>query len=102
MFAAPFVGLAGALIAMIFFYAVNASDSVDSLLSWTCRWNMLDMTQRPNFGTLCRESWTGVYLSVLLIPVEAAVLAVAGWQLKAERHATAYSRARKSNSPIMG
>ncbi len=102
MFTAPFVGLVGALIALIFFYAINASDSTDSLLSWSCRWNILNMTQRPNFGTLCRESWTGVYLSILLIPVEAVVLAVAGWQLKAESNASVYSRARKSNSPIMG
>lgn len=86
---------------MTFFYAINASDTVDTLLSWSCRWGPLSMSERPQFSTLCKESWAGVYLSILLIPVEAAALALAGWQLKVERHTSAYSRARKSSSPVM-
>ncbi|KAH8890904.1 hypothetical protein GQ53DRAFT_747140 [Thozetella sp. PMI_491] len=99
-FAAPLVGLVAALIAMVFFYAINASNTSDTLLSWTCRWKSIPMTQQPQWGTLCRESWAGVYLSILLIPVEAAVLGVAGYQLKAERHIAAYGQARKG-SPVL-
>lgn len=86
---------------MAYFYAVNASETSDTLLSWTCRWRAVPMVQRPHFETLCKESWAGVYLSVLLIPVEAIVLAVAGWQVKLERHAAAYVSARKEG-PMMG
>jgi uncharacterized membrane protein len=100
-FVAPFIGLVAAIIAMTFFYAVNESDTVDTLLSWTCRWGSLNMMQQPHFGTLCKESWAGVYMSILLIPVEAAVLGLAGWQLSVERHTSAYSAARKSSSPIL-
>jgi len=101
MFVAPFVGLAAAIIAIIFFYAVNASNTSDTLLSWTCRWKSVGMMQKPHFGTLCKESWAGLYLSILLIPVEAAVFAFASWQRKIEKHANAYSQARKSSSPVM-
>lgn len=102
MFAAPLVGFIAALIAVIFFYSVNASPTSDSLLSWTCRWKTVTMMERPHFATLCKESWTGVYMSILLIPIEAAVLAVAGWQLKLEKHTSAYSNARRTPSPVMG
>ncbi len=87
---------------MAFFYAINASETVDTLLSWTCRWTSLNMSQRPHFATLCKESQAGLYLSILLIPVEALVLALASWQLKLQKHTTAYARARKSSSPIIG
>ncbi|TLD20737.1 hypothetical protein PspLS_08343 [Pyricularia sp. CBS 133598] len=97
--AAPFVGLVAALIAMIFFYAVNSSNSEDTLLSWTCRWKTLSMVQNPHFGTLCKESWAGLYLTILLIPVEVAVLAVAAYQAKLEKYASAYTYARDTPSP---
>lgn len=102
MFAAPLVGFIAALIAIIFFYSVNASQTVDSLLSWTCRWQTVSMMERPHFATLCKESWAGVYMSVLLVPIEALVLAAAGWQLKLEKHTSAYSNARRTPSPVMG
>lgn len=100
MFVAPFVGFAAAMIAMIFFYAINASATVDNLLSWTCRWKSVSMTSAPYFGTLCNSSWASVYLAVILVPLEAVALCVAGWQLKAEKHVSQYSQARKgSQSP---
>ncbi|EON98089.1 hypothetical protein UCRPA7_6361 [Phaeoacremonium minimum UCRPA7] len=99
MFAAPLVGLVAALIAMVFFYAVNASNTVDTLLSWTCRWHMVSMDLKPHFGTLCKESRAGVYLSILLIPIEAIALGLAGWELKVEKFTSAYARARKG-SPV--
>lgn len=99
-FVAPFIGLVAALIAMVFFYAINTSNSADTLLSWTCRWRNVAMTQQPRWNSLCQESWAGLYLSVLLIPVEAIVMCIAGYQLKVERHIAAYSQARKG-SPVL-
>lgn len=99
MFAAPLVGFAAALVAVIVFYAINASATTDSLLSWTCRWRALNMGQAPYFGTLCGQSWASVYLAVILVPLEAIALCAAGWQLKVEKHVTAYVHARKG-SPV--
>ncbi|KAL1868654.1 hypothetical protein VTK73DRAFT_3570 [Phialemonium thermophilum] len=99
-FAAPLIGLIAAVVAMTLFYAVNASHTVDTLLSWTCRWSRVAMQQRPHFGSLCRESHVAVYLSILLIPVEAFVLGVAAWQRVIEGHTSAYARARKA-SPVI-
>ncbi|KAK0711264.1 hypothetical protein B0H67DRAFT_491235 [Lasiosphaeris hirsuta] len=100
-FAAPLVGLAAALIAIIFFYAVNASEEVDTFLSWTCRWETVPMTVQPNWGTLCRQSRAGLYLAILLIPVEAAALGLAGFQLKVEKYASNYSSAARKGSPTL-
>lgn len=100
MFAAPFVGFVAALIAIIFFYATNASATVDTLLSWTCRWKTVSMTSAPYFGTLCQSSWASVVLAVVLVPLEAVAFCVAGWQLKTEKHVLKYASARQgSQSP---
>jgi hypothetical protein len=101
-FAAPFVAFVASVVSIVFFYVINASDSVDSLLSWSCRWQSLSMQQTPHWGTLCQQSYAGLYLSIVLIPVEAAVLALAGWEMKVERHVSAYSQARGKRSPIGG
>lgn len=102
MFAAPFVGFLCALVAIIVFYAANASTTTDTLLSWTCRWRSVSMTSAPYFGTLCSSSWASVYLSVILVPLEAVALCVAGWQLKAEKHIVGYAQARKGGSQSPG
>jgi hypothetical protein len=94
-FIAPLIGLIAALIAIIFFYAVNASEEVDTFLSWTCRWQDVPMTQQPNWGTLCQQSRTALYLAILVIPVEAAALGLAGFQLKAEKYADSYANATR-------
>lgn len=73
---------------MSLFYAVNASSTVDSLQSWTCRWKDVPMRTQPHFGTLCKQSQAGVVLTVLLVPLEAAILAVAAYQAVLERQAT--------------
>lgn len=100
MFAAPVVGFVAALIAIAIFYAIDASTTVDTLISWTCRWKAVSMTSQPYFGTLCSSSWASVVLAVILVPLEAVALCVAGWQLKTEKHVANYSRARKgSQSP---
>ncbi|EFX04696.1 hypothetical protein CMQ_1624 [Grosmannia clavigera kw1407] len=100
-FVAPFVGLVAAIIAIAFFYAINRSTTADTLLSWSCRWRNVTLSGRPHFATLCRTSHAGVYLAILLIPVEAAALGLAGWQLKLRRFVLAYSQARKTPSPAL-
>ncbi|CAN8096600.1 unnamed protein product [Discula destructiva] len=97
MFAAPLFGFSAALIAIIFFYAINASTTTDTLLSWSCRWQAVAMTAEPHFGTLCRSNWAAVVLAVVLVPLEAAALCVAGWQLKTEKHVRRYAGARKGS-----
>ncbi|RFU75656.1 hypothetical protein TARUN_6591 [Trichoderma arundinaceum] len=86
--AAPAVGFIASLVAMALFYAVNSSSTVDSLQSWTCRWNDIPMTTQPHFGTLCNQSQAGVALAVLLVPLEAIILAAAGYQAVLERRVT--------------
>jgi len=54
------------------------------------------MWQQPHWDTLCKQSEAGVYLSILLIPVEAVALGLAGFQMRAERYVNAYTSARKS------
>jgi hypothetical protein len=97
---APVLGLAGALIAVIFYYAANASDTADTFLSWTCRWQDVPMTQAPRWDTLCQQSHAGLYLAILLIPVEVAALALAAFQMKVERYTDRYLGARKT--PVVG
>ncbi|KAK0623337.1 hypothetical protein B0T14DRAFT_452965 [Immersiella caudata] len=97
-FVAPLIGLTAALISIIFFYAVNASNEVDTFLSWTCRWQDVPMTQQPNWGTLCHQSRTSLYMAILLIPVEAVALGLAGFQLKTEKYADQYSSATRKGS----
>src|SRR5690348_6918772 len=99
--ASPVVGLIVALVAVALFYAINASTTADTMQSWTCRWEAVVMTVSPHFGTLCKEVKTGLYMSILLIPLEIALLGVAGWQLIVKRQASAFGlSARKADSPV--
>ncbi|KAK4123442.1 hypothetical protein N657DRAFT_655873 [Parathielavia appendiculata] len=95
-FLAPLVGLVGALIAVIFYYVVNASDVADTFLSWTCRWTDVPMSQSPRWDALCQQSHAGLYLAILLIPVEVAALGLAAFQMKVERYTDRYLGARKT------
>ncbi|KAI1844091.1 hypothetical protein JX265_009646 [Neoarthrinium moseri] len=97
---APFLGFAAAMIAMIFFYAVNSSTTVDTLQSWSCQWESVGMDMQPYFGTLCRESKTALYLSVILVPVEAVILSFAAYQTTLERKAVFIAQPRKQGSPV--
>lgn len=58
------------------------------------------MSARPHFGTLCNESRTALYLSVILVPVELVVLTVAGYQSMLERKSIGARPFRKSGSPV--
>ncbi|KAL2188665.1 hypothetical protein L209DRAFT_235690 [Thermothelomyces heterothallicus CBS 203.75] len=95
-FLAPLAGLAGTLVAVAFFYAVNASDAADTFLSWTCRWEAVPMWRAPRWAPLCRQARAALYLAVLLIPVEVAALALAAFQLRVERYTERYLGARKT------
>ncbi|KAF4783561.1 hypothetical protein HER10_EVM0011318 [Colletotrichum scovillei] len=101
--AAPSVGLVASIIAMSFFYSVNASITVDTLQSWSCRWSDVVMMTRPHFGTLCKQSKAGLYLSILLIPIEAIIVGMGGYQMMLERNMSKSNRVvleqRKSGSP---
>ncbi|KAK0661258.1 hypothetical protein QBC41DRAFT_383031 [Cercophora samala] len=94
--AAPAIGLIASLISVIFFYAANSSDTVDTFASWTCRWRDIPMGQQPHWGTLCRQSYAGLYLAVLLIPVEVVGLGLAVWEKKVGGYVEGYQGARKS------
>ncbi|OAQ98502.1 hypothetical protein LLEC1_01898 [Akanthomyces lecanii] len=78
--AAPVIGLIGALVAMSIFYAVNASTKVDTVQSWSCRWDGVSMDMHPHFGALCKESKAALTLATLLVPVEALIIGVAGYE----------------------
>jgi hypothetical protein len=95
-FVAPLIGLTGALIAVVFYYVVNASEVADTFLSWTCRWKDVPMSQAPHWDTLCQQSHAGLYLAILLIPVEVAALGLAAFQMKTEKYTDRYLGARKT------
>ncbi|PNY24713.1 Uncharacterized protein TCAP_05353 [Tolypocladium capitatum] len=101
--AAPMVGFVAALVAMAFFYAVDASTTVDTFQSYTCRWKQVNMTAQPRFGTLCRQSEAGLMLAVLLVPLELFVLATACFQVFLERKVSAVSHEHddRGGSPAM-
>ncbi|KAI0400379.1 hypothetical protein F4802DRAFT_610174 [Xylaria palmicola] len=100
-FMAPMVGFAAALVGVVFFYAVNASTTVDTLQSWSCQWRYADMRLQPHFNTLCDQSRTALYLAVILVPVEFIILAIAGVQMGLERKARAFVPAPKPSSPAL-
>lgn len=76
---APTTGLIAALVAVSFFYAMNASDTTDTVLSWTCRWSDVIMTDSPHWNQLCKESQAALYTMVVLIPLELGSIALAAW-----------------------
>ena len=87
------------MVAMILFYAVNASTRADTLQSWSCHWGFARTTAKPHFGTLCRQSLTALYLSVALVPLELVIFSLAGYHLVLLRKLIGLSHARKPGSP---
>ncbi|UNI21526.1 hypothetical protein JDV02_007507 [Purpureocillium takamizusanense] len=90
--AAPVIGFIAALVAMALFYAVNASATVDTMQSWTCRWKQVGMSMQPHFGSLCRQNEAGLILAILLVPLELCVLVTACFQMFLERKFSAALR----------
>src|SRR5271169_898683 len=75
----PITSLIASLVATSFFYSINASSTVETVLSWTCRWSDVTMTQEPYFGTLCKESKAALYMTIAMIPLQVIVLLLAGY-----------------------
>jgi hypothetical protein len=100
-FLAPLVGFIAVMTSMILFYAVNASIEVDTLQSWSCRWENVVTSTAPHFGQLCKESKTALYLSVILVPVQALVLSLAVYQTVLERKVDAVDEVTKRASPAL-
>ena len=101
---APVVSFVVAMVAMILFYSVNGSKSVDTIQSWTCRWRDVAMLTQPYFGTLCSQSEAGLALSVLLVPLEAVVIGVAAFQLFVQKKLDAMvieRQMQKQSSPAL-
>lgn len=96
---APSAGFVAVMVAMIFFYAVNASDEVDTVQSWSCQWAQAAMTAKPHFGTLCRESKTALYLAVILVPVELVLFGLAGYRRLLLRRAISFAYDPKPGTP---
>jgi hypothetical protein len=94
----PITSLIAALVAVSFFYSINTSDTVETVLSWTCRWSDVTMTQQPHFGILCKESKAALYMTVAMIPLQVIILALAGWTYINEKSTAAVAR---KGSPAM-
>jgi len=84
-FAAPAICRIAALIGTSFFYGVNASNTVNSLKSWSCQWSDISMNVQPHWGQLCKESKAALYLMVMIIPVEVIVLSTAAFGTFSEK-----------------
>ena len=96
----PAICFTVAMIATIFHFVVGASDEVDTVHSWSCRWRHTVMLQEPYFGTLCRESKAGVALVVALVPLELTVAFVAVVQIvMAKGFKANFDGSRKSPTP---
>ncbi|KAI5459991.1 hypothetical protein BGZ63DRAFT_262702 [Mariannaea sp. PMI_226] len=89
----PAVAFIAALVGVVFFYTVNASATVDSFQSWTCRWQDVPMITQPHFGTLCKQSQAGLGLAVFLLPLEAIILGMASYQALLQRQLSKATRA---------
>jgi hypothetical protein len=93
---APLAGLIAAIVATSFFYSINASDTVDTLQSWSCRWSEVPMSMEPYFGTLCRQSQAGLYMIIALIPLHLITLGLATWGFWKEKKGDREERGKGS------
>ncbi|PKS10322.1 hypothetical protein jhhlp_002073 [Lomentospora prolificans] len=94
------ISFIAAVIAISFFYTVNASKEVDTVQSWSCQWRDVSMTMRPHFGTLCKQSQAGLGLSVALVPLQIIILGVSIGELIVLKAVNAMGApSRKTPSP---
>jgi len=84
-FLIPTVCLIAGLIGTSFFYGVNTSNTTYSLQAWSCQWSSVDMSIKPHWGQLCKESKAALYLMVMIIPLEVLVLGTAAWGVFTEK-----------------
>lgn len=99
---APFISFINALIAIALSYGVNSSDSVDTLMSWSCRWRHVSMTQAPYFNTLCGQSQAGLGLMIVLVPLSLVAFGLAAYPKvldKKQGNKTAFMPSEKPSTP---
>lgn len=96
---APTVSLIASLIAISFFYGINASATTSSLQSWSCQWSSIDMNVQPHWSSLCKESKVALYLTVMMIPLQVFVLGTAAWGALAAKKQTVQHE--RKGSPAM-
>ncbi|KXJ97726.1 hypothetical protein Micbo1qcDRAFT_230306 [Microdochium bolleyi] len=97
--AAPTIGFVSIFVAIVLFYAVNASTTTDTIQSWSCQWDFTTMNVKPYFSSVCKESKTALYLSIILIPVELAAVALATRRLLLHKKSQLNQKASRSSSP---
>jgi hypothetical protein len=97
---APFIGTVLAVVTVGEFWAVNASNTDETLLSWTCRWKSVPMGQQPYFGTLCHENWAAVVMAIIVMVLEIGILALGAYQWSLERHIVSRVQSRQE-CPVM-
>ncbi|TVY21818.1 hypothetical protein LARI1_G000236 [Lachnellula arida] len=98
-FLAPTVCLIAGLVGTSFFYGVNSSNSVSSLQSWSCQWSSINMSVKPYWSTLCKESKVALYLTVMLIPLEVIILGTVAFGAFVEKKQVVYHE--RKGSPAM-
>lgn len=61
------------------------------------------MQAEPHFDTLCHQSQVSTGLNVMLVPLEAIILGLAGYQLVLEKRISSMtsSRGQKATSPSL-
>jgi hypothetical protein len=96
----PVVSLIAALVAMSFFYAINASTTTETPQSWSCRWSPINMSSPPYFQTLCRESESALYLMIAMIPIQLILLGITTFEFITEKKKNVVIVDQKG-SPVM-
>jgi len=100
-FLTPAICLIAGLVGASFFYGVNASNTVYSLQAWTCQWSSVNMTVKPHWNTLCKESKVALYLMVMIIPLEVLVLSSTLSEAIVEKKNVVARDRKGSGSPAM-
>lgn len=78
--AAPLVVFLAATVAVGLSYAARNAGGADyTIHGWTCHWRRVPMQVSPHFGTLCVQGDVALGLAVMLVPLEAVAVGVAGY-----------------------
>jgi len=78
--AAPLIVFLAATVAVGLSYAARNNQIGDyTIHGWTCHWRRVPMQVSPHFGTLCMQGDVALGLAVMLVPLEAVAVGVAGY-----------------------
>ncbi|PQE02907.1 hypothetical protein CJF31_00002712 [Rutstroemia sp. NJR-2017a BVV2] len=94
------ISLVVAIVSTSLFYNLNASNATWSLKSWSCQWSNINTTSAPHWNTLCQESKAGIYLGIMIIPLEVYVCGLSAWIMYKEKRTVGQGWERKG-SPDM-